>query len=69
VFERKNIFTMMFCGGSSSEKGKAWINRSLENSATPAIWVTNDESIDIPKDAGIKRAMMLTGTSNPASSC
>jgi SpoVK/Ycf46/Vps4 family AAA+-type ATPase len=37
---------MMFGGGSNSEKGKAWINRSLEKSSTPAIWVTNDESID-----------------------
>ena len=46
VFERKNMFAMMFGGGSNSEKGKAWINRSLENSSTPAIWVTNDENID-----------------------
>lgn len=46
VFERKSFFSMMFGGGSNSEKGKAWINRSLETSSTPAIWVTNDESID-----------------------
>jgi hypothetical protein len=46
VFEKKNIFAMLFGGGSKSEKGKAWINRSLETSSTPAIWVTNDEHID-----------------------
>lgn len=46
VFENQNIFAMMFGGGSKSEKGKAWINRSLEMSSTPAIWVTNDEHID-----------------------
>lgn len=46
VFERQSFFSMMFGGGSNSEKGKAWINRSLEKSSTPAIWVTNDESID-----------------------
>lgn len=46
VFEKQNIFAMLFGGGSRSEKGKAWINRSLEMSSTPAIWVTNDEHID-----------------------
>jgi SpoVK/Ycf46/Vps4 family AAA+-type ATPase len=48
VFEKQNMFAMMFGGGgsSNSEKGKAWINRSLETSSTPAIWVTNDEDID-----------------------
>jgi len=46
VFESQNIFTMMFKGGSSTEKGKAWINRSLEVGSTPAVWVTNDENID-----------------------
>ena len=46
VFEKQNIFAMLFGGGSKSEKGKAWINRSLETSSTPAIWVTNDENID-----------------------
>jgi len=48
VFEKKNMFASMFGGGSTPnpEKGKAWINRSLERSSTPAIWVTNDEDID-----------------------
>lgn len=46
VFEKQNVFAMLFGGGSNSEKGKAWINRSLETSSTPAIWVTNDEDID-----------------------
>lgn len=46
VFERQSFFAMLFGGSSNSEKGKAWINRSLEKSSTPAIWVTNDESID-----------------------
>ncbi|MEJ1959412.1 MAG: AAA family ATPase [Nitrosomonadales bacterium] len=31
---------------SSSESGKAWINRTLERNATPAIWITNDAQID-----------------------
>jgi len=46
VFEKQNMFARMFGGGSNSDKGKAWINRSLEMSSTPAIWVTNDEDID-----------------------
>ncbi len=46
VFEKHNMFSKFFEGGSRSEKGKAWINRSLETSSTPAIWVTNDENID-----------------------
>lgn len=33
VFERQSFFSMMFGGGSNSEKGKAWINRSLEKSS------------------------------------
>lgn len=31
-------------GGSKS--GKAWVNRTLERNATPAIWITNDADID-----------------------
>jgi SpoVK/Ycf46/Vps4 family AAA+-type ATPase len=46
VFERQSVFAKLFGGGTNSEKGKAWINRSLEQSSTPAIWVTNDENID-----------------------
>ena len=48
VFEKQNIFSPIFGGGAAAnpEKGKAWINRSLERSSTPAIWVTNDEDID-----------------------
>lgn len=46
VFEPQNEFAMLFGGGPSSVKGKAWVNRSLENSTTPAIWITNDEAID-----------------------
>ena len=32
--------------GRGNESGKAWINRTLERNATPAIWVTNDAVID-----------------------
>lgn len=32
--------------GEGSKSGKAWINRTLERNATPAIWVTNNASID-----------------------
>lgn len=46
VFEKQNIFAKLFGSSANSEKGKAWINRSLEMSSTPAIWVTNDEDID-----------------------
>ena len=48
VFQKQNMFTSIFGGGAAAnpEKGKAWINRSLERSSTPAIWVTNDEDID-----------------------
>ena len=48
VFQKQNMFTSIFGGGAATnpEKGKAWINRSLERSSTPAIWVTNDEDID-----------------------
>jgi len=46
VFEKQHVFTRLFGAGGDSEKGKAWINRSLEMSSTPAIWVTNDENID-----------------------
>lgn len=46
VFEKQNMFARMFGGASNPDKGKAWINRSLELSSTPAIWVTNDEDID-----------------------
>jgi len=46
VFEKQNMFVRMFGGGTNPDKGKAWINRSLEMSSTPAIWVTNDEDID-----------------------
>lgn len=30
----------------SGKGGKAWINRTLERNATPAIWITNDPDID-----------------------
>lgn len=32
--------------GGESTSGKAWINRTLELNATPALWVTNDADID-----------------------
>ncbi len=32
--------------GGSNKSNKAWINRTLERNATPAIWVTNDANID-----------------------
>ncbi len=32
--------------GGSNKSNKAWINRTLERNATPAIWVTNDADID-----------------------
>jgi SpoVK/Ycf46/Vps4 family AAA+-type ATPase len=46
VFEKQGLLAMRMGRVSFSGKGKAWINRSLENSSTPAIWVTNDENID-----------------------
>jgi len=32
--------------GGNNKSNKAWINRTLERNATPAIWVTNDADID-----------------------
>ena len=32
--------------GGDSTSGKAWINRTLERNATPAVWVTNNANID-----------------------
>lgn len=32
--------------GGESASGKAWINRTLERNATPAVWITNNASID-----------------------
>lgn len=46
VFEKQSGFTMLFGDIFELGKGKAFINRSLETSSTPAIWVTNDEHID-----------------------
>lgn len=38
------LFSKLKVGENTS--GKAWINRSLERNATPAIWVTNNADID-----------------------
>ncbi|WP_172202788.1 ATP-binding protein [Niveibacterium sp. COAC-50] len=46
VFE-SNPFASLFGGSRVESRGKAWINRSLENNPVPAIWITNDlEGID-----------------------
>jgi transitional endoplasmic reticulum ATPase len=49
VFPSRNFFALLFGGGkqeSTKGGGKAWINRTLECNPAPAIWVTNDSSID-----------------------
>jgi SpoVK/Ycf46/Vps4 family AAA+-type ATPase len=48
VFESRGSFWAFFGGGDSGSPkgGKAWINRTLERNATPAIWITNDPDID-----------------------
>lgn len=48
VFESHGNFWSFLRGGDSGppKSGKAWINRTLERNATPAIWITNDANID-----------------------
>jgi transitional endoplasmic reticulum ATPase len=49
VFPSQGIFAFLFAGSNQEAAtggGKAWINRSLERNPAPAIWVTNDSSID-----------------------
>jgi transitional endoplasmic reticulum ATPase len=48
VFENRGRFWSFLGGGESgtAKGGKAWINRTLERNATPAIWITNDPDID-----------------------
>jgi len=47
VFESRGGFWALFGGDADSARGgKAWINRTLERNATPAIWITNDAEID-----------------------
>ena len=48
VFEGRGGFWSIFSVGESdsAKGGKAWINRTLERNATPAIWITNDPDID-----------------------
>ncbi|MCX9157808.1 AAA family ATPase [Niveibacterium sp. 24ML] len=41
VFEN-NPLASLFAGARVESRGKAWINRSLENNAIPAIWITNE---------------------------
>ena len=49
VFESRGGFWSIFSHGASDSArgGKAWINRTLERNATPAIWITNDPDIDM----------------------
>lgn len=47
VFPSAGAWGMSFRRRSSSGSlGKAWLNRTLERNATPAIWVTNDAHMD-----------------------
>ena len=47
VFESRGGFWALFGGDADARKGgKAWINRTLERNAMPAIWITNDPEID-----------------------
>jgi transitional endoplasmic reticulum ATPase len=49
VFESRQGLWSFFGGRGDSKAtkgGKAWINRTLERNATPAIWITNDANID-----------------------
>lgn len=50
VFESWRLPSFLFGGGNDegdgTGRGKAWINRTLEQNPTPAIWVTNDPGID-----------------------
>lgn len=49
VFPSSGPFEMLFARnsqGASSQVAKAWVNRTLEQNNVPAIWITNDESID-----------------------
>lgn len=48
VFESRRGLLAIFGGDDkdSGKNGKAWINRTLERNTTPAIWITNDPSID-----------------------
>jgi transitional endoplasmic reticulum ATPase len=49
VFESRHGLWSFFGGRGDSQgakRGKAWINRTLERNATPAIWITNDANID-----------------------
>ncbi len=48
VFESRGSLWSFFGGGDSgsAKGGKAWINRTLERNATPAIWITNEPEID-----------------------
>lgn len=51
VFDSRHGPAFLFGGGddddlSGSGRGKAWVNRTLEQNPTPAIWITNDADID-----------------------
>lgn len=48
VFDNRSGIWSFFSGSDSgsAKGGKAWINRTLERNATPAIWITNDPEID-----------------------
>lgn len=53
IFDRPNMFTI----GRSNNKKKAWINKSLENTSVPAIWITN--AIDDIDPAYLRRFTMV----------
>lgn len=49
VFPSSGGLLSMLLGGdvdNGESLGKAWINRTLENNPVPAIWITNNSSID-----------------------
>lgn len=49
VFPSRGILQMLLSGeedGGGRNNAKAWVNRSLEQNRTPAIWITNNANID-----------------------
>lgn len=43
----QTFFGLLSGMGQSPRSGKAWINRALEESPVPTIWITNDTDIDV----------------------
>lgn len=45
--QMQTFFGLLNGMGQSPRSGKAWINRALEESPVPTIWITNDTDIDV----------------------